>query len=243
MRRYALPATAAFLTLAVATAGASHIAMTSLQLVPAQQMDVLATIPSKVGEWNAVPMLVDPVQPSLLDAFGRPVLVYDKIETRSFRNAEGTTIMLMLAYRREQHQEDRVHVPDLCYFAQGYVLGTQHDVPLKAGQGTITARGFTAESLERREQVLYWIRTGDLVSNQALRVRAEIFRQGLSGRLLDGLLVRASIVRPAGDAVSAKQDEADVRAFLSQLVSVSSPALAKMLTGDAPARSDGAVPS
>lgn len=242
MRRYALPAAAALLALAIGTAGASHIAKSNLQVVPAQQMDVLAAIPSKVGEWKAVPMLVDPVQPSLLDAFGRPVLVYDKVETKSFRNADGTTIMLMLAYRREQHQEDRVHVPDLCYFAQGYVLSKQHEVPLKVGQGTITARGFTAEGLERREQVLYWIRTGDLVSNSALRVRTEIFTQGVSGRLLDGLLVRASIVRPAGHAVSAAQDEADVRAFMSQLVSVSSPALAKMLTGTAPARSDGVAP-
>jgi len=242
MRRYALPAAAALLALALGTAGASHIAMNNLQLVPAERMDVLAAIPSRIGEWNGVPMIVEPVQPSLLDALGRPVLVYDKVETRSFRKADGTTIMLMLAYQREQHQEDRVHVPDLCYFAQGYVLSNQHDIPLKIGRGLITARGFTAEGLERREQVLYWIRTGDLVNNSALRVRAEIFRQGLSGRLLDGLLVRASIVRPAGHAVSAEQDEADVSAFLSQLVLVSSPALAKMLTGTGSARSDGVTP-
>ncbi len=243
MARYALPAAAAFLALALGTATASHVAMRNLQLVPAQEMDILAAIPSKVGGWTAVPMLVAPVQPSLIDALGRPVLVYDRIETRSFRNAEGTTIVLMLAYRREQHQEDRVHVPELCYFAQGYVLSKEQDVSLAVGQGSIAARSFTAEGVERREQVLYWIRTGDLVSNRALRVRAEIFRRGIEGRLLDGLLVRASIVRPVGQHIPAAQDEADVRGFLSQLVSVSPPALAKMLTGPAAEPSTGVARS
>jgi EpsI family protein len=232
--RYVLPAAALFLMLAICTAAAAHIAMRGLRVVEAGQMQVLGAIPGKVGHWTMVPMLIDPVQPSLVDALGQPVLVYDRIETRSFRRDDGTTIMLMLAYRRQQHQEDRVHSPELCYIAQGYVLDGARDVPIQTAAGPISARSFTAEGIDRREQVLYWIRTGDLISNQALNVRWEIFSEGLNGKLLDGLLVRASIVRPAGQAISAAADEKMLRAFLTELVSSSPSTLTRMLMGSDP---------
>lgn len=231
MAKYVLPAAIAFLTLAIGTASASHIAMRNLRSVAVEQMVSLSAIPRSVGEWTATPMLIEPVQPSLVDALGRPVLVYDRIETRSFRRDDGTTIMLMLAYRRAQHQEDRVHRPELCYIAQGYVLGDERDVPISANGYDVPARSFTADGIDRREQVVYWIRTGDIISNDALDVRWEIFSEGLKGRLLDGLLVRASIVRPAGPGVPAAGDERLIREFLQQLLTASPPGLVKMMAG------------
>jgi len=236
MAKYALPAAIAFLALAIGTASASHIAMRNLRSVAIEEMGSLSAIPRRIGAWTAAPMLLEPVQPSLVDALGRPVLVYDRIETRSFRRRDGTTIMLMLAYRRAQHQEDRVHRPELCYIAQGYVLSDDRDVPVPVNGHNIPARSFTAEGIDRREQVVYWIRTGDIISNDALNVRWEIFSKGLEGRLLDGLLVRASIVRPAGLGNLAAEDESLIRQFLAQLLAASPPGLVRMMAGSGSAQ-------
>jgi EpsI family protein len=49
-----------------------------------------------------------------------------------------------------------------------------------------------ASSNNRSEIVLYWIRIGNFISQNAWQTRFYIFKQGLKGIVADGILVRTS---------------------------------------------------
>lgn len=224
---------AAMLALAGGAAGASQLLTHRLHRVPVADKEALEAIPARIAGWSLVPSDEPPVNPALLDAFGNPVLVYDKIVSRTYRNADGRQIMLMLAYQREQHQEERVHAPDLCYYAQGFVL-TAHqafDLPLAAGSAGV--RAFTAEAKSRREEVVYWIRTGTLLRREALATRSAIFMSGLKGRILDGLLVRVSMFDLPGDGMTSAEKRAMLAQFLQDMTRSSPAATRALLAGPA----------
>jgi EpsI family protein len=90
----------------------------------------------------------------------------------------------------------------------------------------------TARNQSRLELITYWIRIGDLVSTNAWQTRWIILREGLDGRIPDGILVRASSVLRT-DADSGRALEAQ-RQFLSALYGALSMQGRKTLVGMSP---------
>jgi EpsI family protein len=144
-------------------------------------------------------------------------LLYDEVLTRSYRNSAGEVVMLSIAYGRRQRQEMKIHRPELCYAAQGFEVGRQWPVDLTVDgrSGSFPGRTMLATSSDRTEQVMYWVRVGDVVSTTAWRTRSYILIEGVAGRTPDGVLVRASqVVQPGG---SPEASVALLRRFAAQL--------------------------
>lgn len=138
--------------------------------------------------------------------------------------------MLALAWGKHQRQEAKVHRPDLCYVAQGFPVKSL--IPksysnILSNNGIVSGKHMVVMSQRGGEAVAYWIRIGTLYSENAFETRAHIFKEGLKGRVTDGILVRASQrIRAEADAVNSFPllDQ-----FLAQLVAASPPTTRAML--------------
>lgn len=152
------------------------------------------TVPRHFGDWRE---LTNPyAQVSLATGpeaeLNQP---YDQTVMRTYVNSRGQQVMLALAWGRHQRQEVKVHRPDLCYVAQGYKVSSLTTATFNgiAGYGgTIKGKHMVVNAGREAEAVAYWIRIGTLYSENAVETRVHIFKEGLAGRIPDGILVRAS---------------------------------------------------
>ena len=178
------------------------------------------TVPSMFGEWKEVSSVAEQVDPGKNTdepSMDRP---YDDVLMRTYGNSRGDVVLLTLAYGRNQRQEVKIHRPDVCYTAQGFSLVNRSHIafpvigiggrPVEGMRMLVTAPG-------RTEAVSYWIRIGDEFSDNAWAIRYHIFQQGISGRAVDGMLVRVSQIVSGADAASAERYRVQER-FLADLV-------------------------
>ncbi len=221
----------AVLALALVSISASRIMSSRLHSRPLAPIAALGVLPQRVADWVAVASAEPAVSPVISDAFGNAQQVYDKVVSQVYVRPDGTHIQLMLAYKLTQQQEDRVHSPELCYYSQGFSLSGQRDLTVDAPNGRLNARAFLAAAPQRSETVVYWIRTGQTVSESALSSRLAIFRDGLGGVLDDGLLVRASVIEAPGSGQGAAMNEKYLTDFLANLLKASGGASRALLAG------------
>lgn len=153
-------------------------------------------IPKHFGDWTEtkLPYVQVDVQTKVVDdtSINQP---YDQKLMRTYENSRGKRIMLALAWGRNQRQEVKVHRPELCYAAQGFQIVSQEEVKLHeitGSSGPIVAKRLLAMSATGAEAVVYWIRIGSLYTQSAWDTRVHILKEGLLGRISDGILVRAS---------------------------------------------------
>ncbi len=152
------------------------------------------TVPRQFGDWRELPNPF--AQVSL--ATGQEADLnqpYDQTVMRTYINSEGEVVMLALAWGRHQRQEVKVHRPDLCYVAQGYKVASLTTVDFGKVSGSkamVKGKHMVVNSGREGEAVAYWIRIGTLYSENAFETRIHIFKEGLAGRIPDGILVRAS---------------------------------------------------
>ena len=230
-KAWQLPFAAALLALSAGAMVASTVLAARLHGVAATRADMLDAVPVRFATWHAVPQLEPIVNPWRLDGLGHPAQIYDRIVSRTYEDAAGNRIMLMLAYKRELHQEDRIHSPELCYFAQGFVLSHARTLLLPIAGKAVQARAFTGISEGRNEDVIYWIRSGSRVIPTAIGTRAEIFMKGLHGTSVDGILVRASLIYTPDSALTQSERQALTVRFLAGLVAASPAATQTILLG------------
>ena len=149
-------------------------------------------IPKQFADWKEIPASFTQVSLST----GTNDLVnqlYDQVLLRTYMNSKGDKVMLALAYAREQKQDIKIHRPEICYIAQGFkVLSKKHHVINISPNKFIPAERLLANNQSRNEAVSYWIRIGDQYPKDGMAARLQIFREGLKGKILDGILVRAS---------------------------------------------------
>lgn len=178
-----------------------------------------ALIPERFGQWVAEPEAVAPVLlvPDVLtDAETAQSASYDDVLMRTYRHAGGASVMVAIAYGRRQTQELKIHRPELCYYAQGFSVSALGDrvVSLDPGLG-VESRALLTQNRDRVEVVSYWIRVGERVVNDPWALRWSIFRDGLEGRVPDGVLVRASSL--AASSSAAESELALQETFLAEL--------------------------
>lgn len=194
----------------------------------AEVPDFETMIPKAFGEWK---MLDTPVtQANLVPQGGEDErFPYDAVLTRAYRNGHGHVVLLAVAYTKNQKQERKIHRPELCYYGQGYsvkVISSQHR---EVAGKVIDVQQLVARQRSRVEPVTYWIRLGERTVGGSWDMRGQLLWRGLSGKSLDGTLVRvSSFARGADrlDTIYHMQGE-----FIESLVANVSPAHLEVLVG------------
>ena len=184
------------------------------------QIDLETLIPKQFGEWKAVPSNL--VQMSLSikrEGEANTVNPYDGILMRIYENSEGKQMMLALAWGKAQRQEVKVHRPEKCYTAQGFNVQNLEPTVfanIKTSSKPVVGKRMLALGNHRNEAVSYWIRLGDIFPATGLEARMKIFKDGLGGKLNDGILVRAStVINQESEASEAYWEQ---EKFLAELV-------------------------
>lgn len=190
-------------------------------------------IPKRFGEWVEQGATVEQVSLQIDAESGsranRPV--YDQVLMRTYRRqSDGEMVMLALAYGRRQVQEFKIHRPELCYYSQGYdVRFVGRSRVLLGPRFGVDSNLLLARNRARYEPVTYWIRVGGQISLSAWETRWLIFKDGISGSVPDGILVRASsVIQTEADSASAFELQ---RIFFADLYNSLSPAAKTAIAG------------
>lgn len=146
--------------------------------------------------------------------------LYDGVLMRTYVNDKGDQVMLALAYAREQKQDIKIHRPEVCYVAQGFEMlkKTSSNISMQQSQITkpVAMNRLLLRNQNRSEAVSYWIRIGDAYPGDGMAARMKILREGLHGKVLDGILVRAStVLENESDSGTAYQNQEE---FLKDLL-------------------------
>jgi EpsI family protein len=191
-------------------------------------------VPAQFGEWKELKDGSVPVDPTSELAGERTMKSpYDDVLMRTYSNSKGDVIQLALAYGRHQRQEIKIHRPELCYISQGFGLINQYPVrfpALQTGTPPIMGMRMLVGGPRRTEAVSYWIRIGGIYSGSAWLTRAYIFKQGLQGHVVDGVLMRVSQVVSDAQSASTARYEVQER-FASDLIRAIPDSARRLLTG------------
>lgn len=182
-------------------------------------------VPREFGDWkidpSIAPLMISPDLQAKLDK------LYNQTLSRTYINKQGERIMLSIAYGGDQTGDMQVHLPEVCYPAQGFQVLSNQPGDLVTRFGAIPVRRLETNLREQRwEPVTYWITIGDqYVTGRIQRKFAQV-AYGLNGTIADGLLFRvSSIERESGKAFAAQA------VFVNQLFEAIDSASRKRLAG------------
>ena len=189
-----------------------------------QTIDLAGSVPTRFGDWRELQGAVTQAELSTAEDGGRSLeQPYDDVLMRTYVNSQGQQVMLALAYAKEQRQDVKLHLPEICYPAQGYKVISLTPTPLSMtpSAAPLPGKHMLATGQGRLEAVTYWTRISDAYPQGGFAMRMQIFRDGLRGKVADGILVRASmLVRDDSEAAAAYTVQEN---FLRQMVAASDP--------------------
>ena len=184
-------------------------------------------IPMQFGEWKKV---VDPFTQVGLTT-GKNDLVnqlYDKVVMRTYENKSGDKVMLAIAYAHEQKQDIKIHRPEVCYVAQGFQLLNKVPNTINIGASKlIKGQRLLVKNQNRYEAISYWIRIGDDYPTGGMSARLKILKDGLKGKILDGVLVRVSTI--ISDPITAPDAYKRQEAFIVEFVNTTKSSIPNVL--------------
>jgi EpsI family protein len=154
--------------------------------------DLEGVIPRSFGNWIIDPSIA-PITPAP-DVQAKLDRLYDQIVSRTYVNAQGERVMLVVAYGGEQSDALKAHRQEVCYAAQGFAIRNVSHGDLRLREKTIPVTRVVAVRGPRSEPVTYWLTMGDRVVLGRLERLMVQLRFGLSGRIPDGLLMRVSSI-------------------------------------------------
>lgn len=186
----------------ILAAGLAYALMPTQRLADqGPEFDLETMIPLEFGEWRLDPnqpvTLINPVQ---LENINR---IYDQNLSRTYIGPGNSRVMLSIAYGSDQRSGVSlgVHYPEVCYPAQGFVVGTSTVGSVATDHGVIPVRRLeTRLGNVRLEPVTYWTTIGSHITLGGLDRRLLELQYGLDREIPDGLLFRVSTI----DADSAK---------------------------------------
>ena len=225
---------AASLVLGVAMAATSALTGALTPRVKVAEMqdrfNLETMIPPAFADWvvdaSIVPLTPDPERQSVLEK------IYDQTLSRTYVNKQGQRVMLSIAYGGDQSRALQLHLPEVCYVAQGFEMLKTGDGELATHFGTVPVKRLVARQNTRNEPITYWITIGDKAIKSGIQQKIQRLAYGLSGKIPDGMLVRVSTIQSdAGDAYRV-QDR-----FVAQMLDVLDPKDRTRLLGSA--RSNG----
>ncbi|MGA2551158.1 MAG: exosortase C-terminal domain/associated protein EpsI [Burkholderiaceae bacterium] len=221
----------------IAMVAASGIAVamapTHFIVEPGSPLEVM--VPTRFAGWENMTSPLEQVS-LIATKDGQPdpmQLVYDDSLLRTYTREDGAQIMIALAYDKSQREEDRVHRPEICYISQGFRILSDNEALFSvrdaAGQPIVGRRMLTQRGT-RLEAVSYWIRIGDTYTQNPWVSRFYVLKEGLLGRVHDGMLVRVSqIVSRQGDVEQSFREQDH---FLDELTRALAPDEARIVARD-----------
>ncbi|WP_296943506.1 exosortase-associated protein EpsI, B-type [uncultured Massilia sp.] len=158
-------------------------------------------IPERFGSWRVdrtiVPLTPDETQKELIET------LYDQTLARTYVNDAGQRVMLSIAYGGDQSKQLQLHLPEVCYVAQGFDMVDANKGELATHYGTVPIKRLVARQNARNEPITYWVTVGDKAVSSGLGQKYQRFVYGLTGKIPDGMLVRVSTIE--ADAAHAYQ--------------------------------------
>jgi EpsI family protein len=221
---------AASVILGLAMAGTSALtgALTPKQKVAEARADFSldTMIPKSFAGWSldtsVVPLAPDPTQKELIAA------LYDQTLSRTYVNAQGQRVMLSIAYGGDQSKQLQLHLPEVCYVAQGFDMVKDRRDELGTRFGQVPVKRLVARQNARNEPITYWVTIGDKAVMSGIDQKMQRFVYGLSGRIPDGMLVRVSTIDANEAGAYRVQDR-----FVNQLLDALKPQDRSRLLGAA----------
>lgn len=173
--------------------------------------------PEHFGEWVIDPhmavVLPPPDQQALLNK------IYNQTLARTYVNRRGERVMLSVAYGGDQSDGLTVHIPDICYPAQGFKVTDTRDARLTVAPGfLIPVRHLLTTLGPRIEPVTYWVLMGDEATVSNTQRRMVSIRYGLRRLIPEGMLIRVSSINPDMAAAVATHTR-----FIAELVANTAP--------------------
>lgn len=151
-------------------------------------------VPTQFGNWRQQETaggIVNPQQKELLDE------LYSEQVSRTYVSTDGYRIMLSIAYGRNQNDSFQVHLPEICYPAQGFQVISNDPTVIDTKFGSITAKQLkTTYQTQRIEPVTYWTTIGNHVVRSGTDKKLKEMRYAMDGQIADGLLFRISSIDP-----------------------------------------------
>ena len=179
------------LLMVLASASAEYLKPSKRLAEEMPSVNLERIIPMQFGEWVAaresLELIVDPATKGLLSE------IYSQILTRTYFNPQGDRIMLSMAYGGEQTKDLQVHLPDVCYAAQGFQIIQNRQDSLSTEYGSLPVKRVLALRENRSEPITYWIVMGK-EAVVGINVKLAQLRYGLTGKVPDGILVRVSSI-------------------------------------------------
>ena len=170
-----------------------------------------AIIPKQFGEWKLdetiIPLMVSPDVKALLDK------IYNQTLTRTYINGKGELIMLSIAYGGDQSRTTQVHLPEVCYVAQGFQVGSVSRDFIDAIGTKLPVMRLVATQDQRVEPITYWIMIGDSAVQGNTEKSFARLKYGLTGKIPYGILIRVSTIS-ANESQSYRTEEQFVRDML-----------------------------
>ena len=154
--------------------------------------DLEGLIPPSFGNWIIDPSIV-PIAPAP-DVQAKLDRLYSQVVSRTYVDARGERVMLVVAYGGDQSDALKAHRQEVCYAAQGFEVRNVLNENLRFREKTIPVTRVVAVRGPRSEPVTYWFTMGDRVVLGRLERLMVQLSFGLSGRIPDGMLVRVSSI-------------------------------------------------
>lgn len=204
-------------------------------LQPHEQFSLEQMIPQRFGDWridpSVVPLAPDPEQQSMLEK------IYDQTLSRTYINSQGQRVMLSIAYGGDQSKALQLHLPEVCYVAQGFQMQKDAEDSLTTRFGELPVKRLVARLHERNEPITYWITIGEHASRAGIQQKLHRLAYGLSGEIPDGMLVRVSTIQSNETQAYGVQDR-----FVAEMLGVMAPRDRSRLLGSGLAGAPEAAP-
>jgi EpsI family protein len=182
------------LGVAMAATSALTVALTPSPKVAQAQaaFSLEAMIPARFGTWridpHIVPLTPNPEQQGVLEK------IYDQTLSRTYVDGAGRRVMLSIAYGGDQSKALQLHLPEVCYVAQGFQIVREGSDRLASPYGLLPVQRLVARQQQRNEPITYWITIGEHATRSGIEQKLRRLAYGLSGEIPDGMLVRVSSI-------------------------------------------------
>lgn len=168
------------------------------------RIDLEAQVPKNFGDWKVDPHVV-PILPSP-DVQQRLDSLYSQVLARTYVNARGERVMLSIAYGSDQASEaTQVHRPEFCYASQGFQVSVVGEGQFDLDGLRVPVRRIVGTQESRVEPITYWVTLDERATLPGVQRKLLQIREGLSGRIPDGMLVRVSSIDANRQAAYALQ--------------------------------------
>lgn len=147
-------------------------------------------IPHEFDGWRELDMptggIVNPQQEQELQK------IYSQTLSRTYVNAAGQYIMLSIAYGEDQSDSKQLHLPDVCYPAQGFRIQDSQRGVINTEFGAIPVKRLYTVMGNRNEPLTYWTTVGNQITLGGYETKKAQLRYGFKGYIPDGLIFRVS---------------------------------------------------